>query len=85
MADEKAVFQRTHRRSKELFDRAKGSLLAGVAMNWMVRWAGPFPVFVDEAEGSRIVDVDGNSYLDLCLGDTGSMFGHSPGPAACAS
>ena len=29
-------------------------------------------------------DVDGNEYLDFCLGDTGSMFGHSPEPVAAA-
>ena len=71
-------FVSEHARSKALFERAKSSLLAGVPMNWMVRWAGPFPVFAKEAKGSWIQDVDGNEYLDLCLGDTGAMFGHSP-------
>lgn len=80
MVDETAEFLRTHKNSGKLFQRAKGSLLAGVPMNWMVRWAGPYPVFVSDAAGARIRDVDGNEYLDLCLGDTGSMFGHSPEP-----
>ena len=65
-------------RSRELFTRAKHSLLSGVPMNWMVIWAGPFPVFVKEASGARFVDVDGHEYVDLCLGDTGAMTGHSP-------
>jgi glutamate-1-semialdehyde 2,1-aminomutase len=30
------------------------------------------------------VDVDGNEYIDLCLGDTGSMTGHSPKPTVDA-
>jgi len=30
------------------------------------------------AEGSRLVDIDGHAYVDLCLGDTGAMAGHSP-------
>jgi glutamate-1-semialdehyde aminotransferase len=47
-------------------------------MNWMTRWPGSFPVFFAEAEGSALVDVDGNRYVDLCLGDTGAMTGHSP-------
>lgn len=80
MAGETASFLRTHKGSKRLFERAKKSLLAGVPMNWMVRWAGPYPIFVTEARGSHMGDVDGNRYLDLCLGDTGSMFGHSPKP-----
>src|SRR6202044_203470 len=29
-------------------------------------------------------DVDGHDYIDLCLGDTGAMTGHSPSPAAAA-
>ncbi|HEX9908484.1 MAG TPA: aspartate aminotransferase family protein [Thermoplasmata archaeon] len=78
MKKEVEQFLKNHQKSKSLFERAKNSLLAGVPMNWMVRWAGPFPVFVDEAKGTYITDVDGNRYLDLCLGDTGSMFGHSP-------
>jgi len=39
-------------------------------------------VFAAEARGAEIVDVDGNRYADLCLGDTGAMAGHGPGPTA---
>jgi glutamate-1-semialdehyde 2,1-aminomutase len=78
MAKEEKTFVSRHPKSRKLFARAKSSLLAGVPMNWMVRWAGPYPVFVREGKGTYITDVDGNRYLDLCLGDTGSMFGHSP-------
>nr|MBI2905953.1 aminotransferase class III-fold pyridoxal phosphate-dependent enzyme [Chloroflexota bacterium] len=75
---EEQRFIAEHPRSAELFRRAKGSLLGGVPMNWMVRWAGAFPVFVREASGAHFTDVDGRSYLDLCLGDTGAMTGHAP-------
>ena len=34
--------------------------------------AGGVPLFVAEAEGSRFTDVDGHTYVDLCLGDTGA-------------
>jgi len=78
------AFARTHRKSRALFERAKKSLLAGVPMNWMVRWAGPFPVFVKEGKGAYVWDVDGHRYIDFCLGDTGSMFGHSPAPVVRA-
>lgn len=64
-------------RSAELHAEARRSLLAGVPMNWMTRWPGPYPLFVDEAAGARFTDVDGNTYIDLCLGDTGAMTGHS--------
>ena len=78
LAAERERFTAEHPRSKELFERAKKSLLAGVPMNWMVRWAGEFPVFVKEAQGAHFTDVDGRRYLDLCLGDTGAMTGHAP-------
>ena len=65
-------------KSKALFDRGKKSLLSGVPMNWMVKWAGAFPPFVREAQGAHFFDVDGRRYVDFCLGDTGAMTGHSP-------
>src|SRR5260370_25357752 len=66
------------RNSKALFERAGKSLLAGVPMNWMQKWAGAFPPFVREAQGGYFYDVDGHRYIDFCLGDTGAMTGHSP-------
>src|SRR5437868_7363293 len=71
-------FRDEHPRSSELTERAKRSLLGGVPMHWMVRWAGGFPVFAADAEGARLRDVDGHEYVDFCLGDTGAMTGHSP-------
>ena len=47
-------------------------------MNWMKKWAGDFPVFVTNAKGAHFQCVDGRDYVDLCLGDTGAMTGHSP-------
>ncbi|MGB2644072.1 MAG: aspartate aminotransferase family protein [Candidatus Acidiferrum sp.] len=67
-----------HPRSAELYLRAQKSLLGGVPMNWMNKWAGAFPVFVKSASGAHFTDVDGRDYVDLCLGDTGAMTGHSP-------
>jgi glutamate-1-semialdehyde aminotransferase len=76
---ERERFAREHSRSRELHERAvDGPLLSGVPMNWMTRWPGPFPVYFAEADGARVLDVDGNEYADLCLGDTGAMTGHSP-------
>ena len=75
---EEERFVATHRRSGELFEEAKASLLAGVPMPWMTEWAGPYPVFAASAEGAHFTDVDGNEYIDFCLGDTGAMTGHAP-------
>lgn len=75
---EESLFHKTHPKSHALYQRARKSLHGGVPMLWMIRWAGSFPVFVKEAKGARFTDVDGNSYIDFCLGDTGAMTGHSP-------
>jgi glutamate-1-semialdehyde 2,1-aminomutase len=49
-------------------------------MLWMLDWPTPFPMVVDQASGVRLVDLDGHEIVDLCLGDTGAMFGHAPAP-----
>ena len=57
-------------------------------MNWMVKWAGPFPLFLDSAAGAHATCADGHDYVDLCLGDTGrdgrprAGAGHRGGGAA---
>ncbi len=84
IAAELAEFTAAHPRSRALFERAKAHLHDGVPMSWMTRWAGAFPLFVERAEGARFTDVDGKTYVDLCLGDTGAMTGHAP-PAAVAA
>jgi len=71
-------FVADHPGSAALYQRAQSSLLGGVPMNWMKKWAGAFPLFVKSATGAHFTDVDGREYIDLCLGDTGAMTGHSP-------
>jgi glutamate-1-semialdehyde 2,1-aminomutase len=78
LAREDERFMATHPASAQLFEQAKLHLVGGVPMNWMVRWASPYPIFVQEASGASFTDVDGHKYIDLCLGDTGAMTGHSP-------
>jgi glutamate-1-semialdehyde aminotransferase len=72
---EEKRFVAEHPRSAELYARAKDSLLGGVPMNWMKKWAGAFPIFVAHANGAHFTDLDGREYVDLCLGDTGAMTG----------
>ncbi len=73
---ERAEFDRTHPKSKAAYARAD-HLFGRVPMTWMNKKAGAFPVYVESARGNRIVDIDGNEYIDFALGDTGSMAGHS--------
>lgn len=71
-------------KSRALFERAKASLFRGVPMSWMTEWPGSFPIFVKEAKEARLTDVDGHTYVDLCLGDSGALTGHSPTATADA-
>jgi glutamate-1-semialdehyde 2,1-aminomutase len=80
LEQEERRFVDDHPGSQQLFERGEKAMLSGVPMPWMTEWAGPFPVFAASAEGARFTDVDGNEYVDLCLGDTGAMTGHSPAP-----
>lgn len=78
---ERARYTATHAGSKALFDSAD-HLFGRVPMTWMTKWSGGFPLYLDTADGARVTDVDGNSYADFALGDTGAMAGHSPAPVA---
>src|SRR5690606_23165522 len=83
-ARERALFLERNPKSVALAERARQSLYGGVPMHWMADWSTPVPLFVERAQGARFHDVDGHEYVDFCLGDTGSMFGHSPEPIARA-
>ena len=78
MAKEEERFLVLHPKSGHLFEQAKTVMANGVPMSWMSKWPGAYPLFVDSAKGAYFTDVDGHKYIDLCLGDTGSMTGHSP-------
>ena len=78
MKVETARFNKTHTKSAKAFQEAIKVMHEGVPMSWMAKWPGPHPVFVAKAKGAKFVDLDGNKYIDFCLGDTGSMTGHSP-------
>jgi glutamate-1-semialdehyde 2,1-aminomutase len=84
LARERERFAAAHPQSLALARRARGSLLHGVPMPWMARWAGGAPLFLARARGSRVTDVDGHEYVDVALGDTGAMPGHSPQPTVDA-
>jgi glutamate-1-semialdehyde 2,1-aminomutase len=69
--------------SRAAFEAAD-HLLGRVPMTWMNKWSGGYPLYLAEAHGNRITDLDGNEYVDFALGDTGSMAGHSPAATVAA-
>ena len=81
---ERDRFLERHPRSRAAYRAAGASLLGGVPMTWMNKAAGGFPVYLVEARGATVTDLDGHRYVDLCLGDTAAMAGHSPEPTVRA-
>ena len=67
-------------RSRVLSREGAAGYYAGVPMHWMLDWPLPFPMVVADASGATLTDADGIELADFRLGDTGSMFGHSPEP-----
>ena len=61
--------------SEELFKESKNYFPGGV--NSPVRAFKPYPFFVERAGGSKIVDVDDNSYIDYCLAYGPLILGHA--------
>ncbi len=78
------VFATARPKTRAALAAGAAAFLDGVPMLWMTDWPQPFPMLVAEARGATLVDIDGNRLDDFCLGDTGSMFGHSPAPVARA-
>lgn len=64
--------------SHALYGRALSVLPGGV--NSPVRATQPYPSFIDHGDGSHVVDVDGNRYIDYVLGYGPILLGHSPPP-----
>lgn len=74
---ERATYTEKNPKSYALYKDAD-NLFGGVPMPWMNKWVGGFPLYMRSANGNRIIDVDGNEYIDFALGDTAAMTGHSP-------
>jgi len=62
-------------RSRELFERARELMPGGVSSP--VRAFKPYPSFIAGGKGSRILDVDGNEYIDYCMGFGPLILGHA--------
>ncbi|MBX3284460.1 MAG: aminotransferase class III-fold pyridoxal phosphate-dependent enzyme [Actinobacteria bacterium] len=81
---ERSAFAEARPASRAAAADAATHLVGGVPMTWMAKWAGGFPIFLAEARGNRLTDLDGHTYVDFALGDTGAMAGHSPAPTIAA-
>ena len=67
---ERQAFRARNPRSAAAYEKAS-HLFGRVPMTWMNLSAGSFPVYLERARGARVTDLDGHTYVDLALGDTG--------------
>jgi glutamate-1-semialdehyde 2,1-aminomutase len=72
---EEAVFNEHHAKSRAMTERAARSLPGGVASSWQS--TEPHPVYLVDGHGSKVVDVDGNEYVDYHNGYGAMAVGHA--------
>ena len=64
-------------RSAALYARAQRSIADGVNSG-IRKMEAPVPLYFSHGQGSRLIDVDGNEYLDFQLGQGVLLYGHAP-------
>jgi glutamate-1-semialdehyde 2,1-aminomutase len=64
-----------HPKSYELYGRSRAAVPGGITHD--VRHAKPFPIYVEQALGSKKWDVDGHELIDYTLGHGALILGHS--------
>ncbi|MGZ4431718.1 MAG: aspartate aminotransferase family protein [Gaiellales bacterium] len=72
---EEALFNERHVKSREMTERARGSLAGGVASSWQA--TDPHPIYLAEGHGSKVIDLDGNEYVDFHNGYGAMAVGHA--------
>jgi glutamate-1-semialdehyde 2,1-aminomutase len=66
--------ERTFAKSAEFLERSRRSLAGGVSSPFRAK--APVPLFLRDAQGSRLTDVDGNEYIDYSLAWGPLILGH---------
>jgi glutamate-1-semialdehyde 2,1-aminomutase len=77
VADREQSVREKTRGSLARFERSAKTLAGGVSSG-LRRSARPYPLFFDRGKGSRVWDVDGNSYIDFGLAWGPLILGHAP-------
>ncbi|KXA98520.1 glutamate-1-semialdehyde aminotransferase, partial [candidate division MSBL1 archaeon SCGC-AAA259M10] len=65
-------------KSQRQYELAKKLMPGGVSSP--VRAVKPYPFFVEAGNEARIQDIEGNEYIDYCLGYGPLILGHRPDP-----
>ncbi len=65
-----------HSKSEQFFEKASRYQIRGGSHN--LRLFTPFPFYVVQSDGSKVSDVDGNTYIDFWQGHFANILGHNP-------
>jgi len=70
---------KTHTKSQSFFETARAVMPGGVSSPVRsFRSVGGDPIVIERASGSRVFDVDGNTYIDYVMSYGPMLFGHTP-------
>ena len=72
--DARAELEKRTPRSLDLYQRSHQVLAREVVGTVLV----PYPFYIRQAKGSRVIDVDDNEYIDLTMGYGPHILGHTP-------
>lgn len=66
--------------SEKMYHEAMQYLPAGVGSTSRAIWSGwtPYPLYIQNGQGSHVTDVDGNVFIDYLLGLGPMLLGHCP-------
>ena len=70
-----AAYEKKTPKSKKLNEESRKYIVPMGSPAYMI-WHRPYPLFIDNAEGSKLYDVDGNEYIDMFIDQGISYVGH---------
>ena len=68
------TYRARHPKSAALFERARKAIPGGITHD--IRHLAPFPIYVEQAQGTKKRDVDGHEYVDYWMGHGALFLGH---------
>lgn len=69
-------YKKSHKKSEALYRAASRHQIRGCSHN--LRYFAPFPFYDRECSGSKVIDIDGNTYVDFWQGHFANILGHNP-------
>lgn len=69
-------YRQKHKKSEDYFRRSSRHLIRGGSHT--IRLWDPFPIYDVQCHGSKVIDLDGNSYIDFWQGHFSNILGHNP-------